>query len=67
MVPLRIVIITKTDPLKKSLPNFAQPGALWGGDGDEGGSREGDQGEPVQHHRRELPVVLHPVVLLTFL
>ena len=27
MVPLRIVIITKTDPLKKSLPKFAQPGA----------------------------------------
>ena len=44
-----------------------------GGD-DEEGSRgehreagEGDQGERVQHHRRELPVVLHPVVLLTFL
>ena len=27
MVPLRIVIITKMDPLKKSLPKFAQPGA----------------------------------------
>ena len=26
MVPLRIVIITKMDPLKKSLPKFAQPG-----------------------------------------
>ena len=45
----------------------------WGG-GDEEGSRgehreagEGDQAEPVQHHRRELPVVLQPVVLLTFL
>ena len=25
---------------------------------------EGDQAEPVQHHRRELPVVLHRVVLL---
>ena len=37
------------------------------GGGDEEGSREGDQGEPVQHHRRELPVVLQPVVLLTFL
>ena len=34
MVPLRIVIITKTDPLKKSLPKFAQPGAgcyVWQG------------------------------------
>ena len=27
MMPLRIVIITKTDPLKRSLPKFAQPGA----------------------------------------
>ena len=25
---------------------------------------EGDQAEPVQHHRSELPVVLHRVVLL---
>ena len=28
---------------------------------------EGDQAEPVQHHRRELPVVLHRVVLLVSL
>ena len=27
MVPLRIIIITKSDPLKKSLPKFAQLGA----------------------------------------
>ena len=31
VAPLRIVIITKTDPLKKSLPKFAQPGAGWVG------------------------------------
>ena len=28
---------------------------------------EGDQAEPVQHHRSELPVVLHRVVLLVSL
>ena len=33
-----------------------------GGDDGEGG--EGDEAEPVQHHGRELPVVLDGVVLL---
>ena len=61
MVPLRIVIITKTDPLKKSLPKFAQPGAGWQGFPNEKVKCKSINRSQINQRLPDAPVYLDPV------